>query len=213
MLLIPVLSCLQACAVGIMKVEGPHVPPITNPASIDRDVYFEVCVPPELRNTGWKNEMNRKIEAVLQRDFTTQAHPEAPAIDKPYFHFLFMPETDNLYVASVLISFITFGVIPGYGVDQTKIDIHFSARDVDGEMIQGRYKYEYRERYFLWLPLIFYPDIVVGVNGGYTNKNKENLGLELALNRFIFDASERMRQQPKDAKTADFLQVLKCPAQ
>jgi hypothetical protein len=213
MLLMLVLSCLQACGVGIMKVEGPQLPLIKNPFPIDRDVYFEVCVPPKLRNTGWNNVMNKKIAAVLQRDFTIQPHPEVPAIDKPYFHFLFISETDNLYIASMLISFITFGVIPGYGVDQTEIDIQFATRDADGEMIQGRYKYEYRDRYFLWLPLIFYPDIVMGINGGYTNKNKENLGLELVLNRFILDASERMRQQPKDDKTVDAFQVLKCPAQ
>jgi hypothetical protein len=46
--------------------------------------------------------MNKIIASVLQRDFTIQARPEAPAIDKPYFHFLFIPKTDNLYLASVL---------------------------------------------------------------------------------------------------------------
>lgn len=123
------------------------------------------------------------------------------------------PETDNLYAASMAISFFTFGAIPGYAVDQTKVDIQFVAKDENGETIQDRYNYEYRERYFLWLPLIFYPDIVMGINGGYIKKSKEDLGLDLVLRRFILDSSERMRQQPKDAKMVDAFPVIKCPDQ
>ncbi len=205
-----VLSCLQACAVGVMKVEGPQL--LTDKlVSMNREVYFEVCAPPEFKNSAWSKVMGEKIKSILQRDFAVDAHNGVPSVNRPFFHFLFIPKQDYLYMPFMAISVATFGILPGYGVGRTIIDMPFTAKDANGEIIQERYKYEQRNRYFLWLPLIFYPDIVATLNGAYVNKDKEDLGLELVLNRFIHDASERMNQPSNDPMIMDMPLVSKCP--
>jgi hypothetical protein len=220
MLMMLVLSGLQACMVGIIKVEAPQVPLTKNPVDIGRDVSFEVCVPPEVKKLGkaseafFQKEKSKKIEALFQEEFGIYAHPEAPATDKPYFHFLIFPQIhDYHYIFSGVISVLTLGVIPGYLVEQAKIDIQSAAKDANGRIIKENYAYEYRVRYFLWLPLIFYPDFVLSINGGYVNKDKDDLGLKLVLKSFIVDATEKLNQQSIDEKPVDSSPILKCPDQ
>jgi len=203
---------LQACAAGLAKIEGPDLPLEKNTVSLDRDVYFQVCVPPKSR--GVQPKLVSKMKSVLERDFSIVAHTQAPIGDKPYLHFLIIPqETENLYVPFVFPAMFSFSVIPGYTVDRTKINIQFSARDASGEIIQGSYAYEYRIRWFVWLPFIVYPDIfMVFGSGGYRDEDKILYrGPELVLNRFILDVSERLRQRTNDARPSVSLKELRCP--
>jgi hypothetical protein len=220
--LILLTNGLTGCAVGIITVNAPETSVQQNPIFIDRDVYFDVCVPSDqdtaLERAHTKWIWTSTIKEVLQRDFGVRAHEEAPATDKPYFHFLVTPIKDKhktgLNNLSFTISLLSFSVIPGYAVDQRKIDIQFATMDWDGAIIQDNYTYEYQIRYFLWLPLIFYPDILMGINGGYENTNKKNyLGLVRVIDRFILDATDKLHRQSKDANIVGTSRILKCPAQ
>lgn len=207
------LCCLNGCAVGVFTVEGPQLPQSKNPFHAVTEVYFEVCEPPELRRTGFKKHLSEKIASVLRKDPAIRAHQERPAIDKPYLHFLIASKTDTLYTVSGFLSFLSLSAIPGYIVDRTRVDMPFALMDANGAIIRDSYRYEYRDRYFLWLPLVFNPDVIMGVNGGYINESKENKGLELVLTRFLYDVSERVRQKPAVGENIAGLPALQCPEQ
>ena len=56
-----------------------------------------------------------------------------------------------------------------------------------------------------------YPDVVVGINGGYENPDRDNRAKELLFRKFVMDAAERLHKAPVQENLGLPLPFLDCP--
>jgi len=215
LLLVLIVLCLQGCVTGVISVYVPEaVSP--HPVSLVGDVFFDICsegYDGTISRDGGK-EWTQMIESVLLRDFGIQVKRGDPLQSKPFSHFLvtWKKEMDWKGVLSVWISMLTFSTIPGYAVEDTKVDIQLVAMDANGMTAIAGFPYVYRQRMFVWIPLMFYPDFLFGINGGYINEAKESYARELVMRKFVLDADEWLRRPSIVGKKGGPLLTLGCPA-
>ena len=199
---------LQGCIIGITSVDTPEVPS-PRPLSLG-DVTFDICDPSSDVRKGW----TQRVEPVLLRDFGIQARSGKPLGNKPFFHFLVSPlhfSGSSLGYVSILISVLTFSAIPGYYAPDAHFSFKFSAMDANGVTTTGDFSYQFRQWTFLWAPLIVYPDVVGGINGGYENTDKINRAIELIVRKFVLDAAEQLHKASAQESIGFLLPPLDCP--
>ncbi len=199
---------LQGCMIGITSVDTPEVPS-PRPLSLG-DVTFDICDP----NSAVRKDWTQRIERVLLRDFGIQTRSGTPLGNKPFFHFLVTPEQYSespLEELSLSLSLFTFSAIPGYYVHDTHLHFQVSAMDAKGRSTIGGIAYQYRVRAFLWAPLIVYPDVVVGIIGGYENQDKYDRPKELLLRKFVMDVAAQLDKVSAQENIRFPLPIRGCP--
>lgn len=199
---------LQGCMIGITSVDIPEVAS-PRPLSLG-DVTFDICDP----NSTFRKDWTQRIERVLLRDFGIQTRSGKPLGNKPFFHFLVTREQYSeslLEDLSLRLSLFTFSVIPGYYAPDTHLSFQVSATDAKGRTTIGDFAYQYRVRSFLWAPLIVYPDVVVGIIGGYENWDKYDRPQELLLRKFVMDVAAQLDKASAQENIRIPLPIRGCP--
>ncbi len=118
---------------------------------------------------------------------------------------------DFLGIYSWLLSFVTLSAIPGYFAYDSHFNIQLSAMDANGVTTTGDYFYQYRQRVFLWAPLILYPDFIGTINGGYENPDKNNHAKEQIIRKFVLDAAEQLHKASEQEGIGRPLPPQDCP--
>ena len=118
-----------------------------------------------------------------------------------------------MHVASLIIAGLSLSVIPGYVSEESIIDIQFASRTHDGAMVEDQYRYTYGTSSYIWLPFVVYPDFFVGINGGYVAPGKKVPVdvTHLVIQRFMLDATEKIKKHTGGAKMIWPQRLIKCP--
>lgn len=213
-LLLPMLA-LGGCAVGFVRVSTPkRLPPHAAPPLEER-IVFDVCVPassppltpPQIERK--RKALGDRVGKALAAAGVSAALTADPGTAARFTVTERAIEYDHVW--SALLSFFTLSVIPGYEVERRTLDVNLAWRDpVQGDR-RDHLKYEARVRYFVWVPLLAYPDFVVGPNGGWESSKVKDAGFEGTIARLADDLRDRLGRGGVETPPSDVAGVV-CPS-
>jgi hypothetical protein len=168
---------LNGCAVGVTRVSVPPRLPPEGMRSVTRPITFDVCIPPNIQPRGAfereRREQGEKIRSALSR---VGVSAELKSTAESPVDFTITRHAKDQGVWSVFLSFATLSVLPGYMVSRGIVDVDLAWIDAARVRKDEHLQYESRATTFVWLPLIFYPDFFVGLNGGWESSNVKKRG-------------------------------------
>jgi hypothetical protein len=188
---------LGGCLIGVNTLQAPQ-PPELRPYAAWRGarVVFDVCPSPELApraaravRTPWQDE----LPTVLRRDFGMAAQAGWPPDDAAALYVRVrlarLDTPRGLGLVSGVLSALTFSIIPGAYQEVHPVAFELYAGGPGETLQRVTLHYEYRLNYWIWLPLIVYPDFLIPV---HTDADWERRQLDPVIQRFVADADARL---------------------
>lgn len=177
---------LSGCAVGTVYVSAPHrlpsktLPPLTHP------IRFDVCVSPQ--HGPAKEELGNRIREALSRAGVTAEHSAGGSpVD-----FTATVRDDSGPMWSMVVSLLTFSVVPGYYVQRKTLDVDLAWRDAAQAGKTERLHYQSSAHAFSWLPLIVAMDFIWAVADGWVSPRVEDAGFKQMVERLGDDIRARL---------------------
>lgn len=212
-MLAPVIL-LSGCAVGIVSVRTPERLPAESLPPLTRRVSFDVCIPPGRGPlTPAQIEHERKTQGDRIHAALSRAGVEAELTSSPGSpaRFTVTERVQHEHVWSGLLSFFTLSVIPGYVVDRRTLDVDLALGNPAQAGTREHLEYETRASTFIWVPLIVYPDVFVGINGGWVSAKGKDAGFEGTVQRLADDLRHRLGRGEPDSPWSEVDGVV-CPS-
>lgn len=191
------------CAVGMAHVSAPPRLPAKALPPLYRTISFDVCpAPGELRARPQTVEAHRAALGDTVRRSLSRAGVAAKLAASPGLPVdltITLRET-SAPMWSVVLSMLTYSVVPGYGVERKTLDVDLAwdhgARTEKIEHLQ----YQARTNLFIWLPLIVAPDVIFAVTDGRVAPKVDDGGLTPMIERLGDDIRVRVGNEVADVE-------------
>ena len=93
---------------------------------------------------------------------------------------------------SLALSAMSFSVIPGYRVTTSTLTANLAWAGESGARRTDHLRYQSSEHFFVWLPLIIYPDVVATPGGVWTRAEKSDADIRRMVWRLADDIRLRI---------------------
>src|SRR5262249_52518524 len=134
-LLLATSAAQQGCIVAVNSVVAPETPSSASPPVFATPVYFTICPPhadpcPARRfDTEWRDAIWKAIVS----DGHTHAIEGKPPREEPYVYMQVQvqphPTPPVLEVASMVLSYLTLSLVPGYGTERFPVEVTVQISD------------------------------------------------------------------------------------
>jgi hypothetical protein len=194
------MLAMNGCAVGMAHVTAPErlppkdLPPLTHP--VDFDVCISRDISPPSAFESQRAAHGEEIRKVLAR---AGVPAELTPVAGSSVSFTLKSGTTYEWEWSLFLSFLTFSLVPGYGVQLTTVDVNLSWLAADQVEKIEHLQYRSRMHVFWWLPLVVYPDFFFGISGGWESSKVTNAGYEQILERLGDDMRTRLGRESAGA--------------
>ena len=196
LLVLAAILWLKGCVVGVIGTSTPTAPNSAAQGFFQgQDAYLEVCRRPgPATRAGDKNldTLREVIWMTLVRDYGLRVHRGPPPAVGPYLFIRVIPDqsaTPGWQQASMLVSVLTFAIVPGYVSVSYTLEFHFEAKNASRAIPPKTSTYQYRLDFYNWLPFIVYPDYFYGVVNAEEGRRHAQ---ERVIKRFMYDAYQQM---------------------
>lgn len=213
-LLLPMLAsgCL---VIGVAQVKAPERLPQEGLPPLSQPVSFDVCIPARswpTQDTPAQRESSRRrlgdrIAGALARASVVAELTSTPG--RPVrFTVTEREETDHEW--SMVLSGVTFSLLPGYMVERRTLDVELSRLDSSQPGKTGmteHLRYGSATRAYFWAPLIVYPDFIWSPVAGWSSSRYEDGGFERTIARLADDLRDRLGRGGPEASPSELVGV------
>jgi hypothetical protein len=193
--LIGLTMALGGCVVGTGYLTVPdRLPPKALPP-MTRPLRFDVCRSPDqppLRPEV--EETRRKVSGDTYRGELAKAgvagELTSVAGSPVDFTVTYSEELGNM--GSLVISLVTFSIVPGYAAERRTLEVDLAWRDAAQVEKTELLRYQARTNLLIWLPLIVVPDFWMSLGDGWQSRKLEDGGFKQLVGRLGDDLRMRL---------------------
>ena len=190
-LLLPLLAsgCLS---IGIASVTKPERLPQEGLPALDQRILFDVCVLPDTwayrarpaQREDWRAGVGSRITESLARA-GVKVQLVSPAGAPVHFTFTDTELID--YEWSMVLSAITFSIIPGYIAERHVMDVSLARTDPAQPGRPEPLQYLSKKAGYIWAPFLVYPDFIESPVAAWGSEKYRDGGFEGTMARLADD--------------------------
>ena len=194
-LLLPLLA-LGCLSIGIASVTKPERLPQEGLPALDQRLLFDVCVLPDTaayqarpaqRDYLRTSVANRITKALARAGVRVQLVSPAGAP----VHFTFSDTEVDDYEWSMVLSAVTFSIIPGYFAERHVMDVSLARADPARLGRPERLQYRSKKAGYIWAPFLVYPDFIESPVAAWGSEKYTDGGFEGTMARLADDLRDR----------------------
>ena len=181
----------NACVVARVYVVAPARLPPKTLGTLSRPITFDVCLPevrPPIVDVGRRATANLVQRAFAEAGVTAEFSLSGSAPVDVTITLLSQFHGDT----STALSGMSFSIIPGYGGNESTLEVDLAWAGDSQVRRTDHLRYQSREHYFIWLPLIVYPDLIATAGGVWERSEKQEAGLRRMVWRLADDIRLRV---------------------
>jgi hypothetical protein len=203
---------LTGCVVGAARVDTPARLPSKTLPPLTRPISFDVCVSHNIEPpSGFEEE--RLADGDTVRNALSRAGVRAQLTStagSPVDFTLTRRGIEYDGIWSLVVSGLTLSLVPGYYVEWRTVDVNLAWPDAARVRKNEHLQYRSRMTVFVWLPLVVYPDIFAGINGGWVSSKEKDAGFERMVERLGDDIRTRLGRDRETTPPSEGVGVV-CP--
>ena len=193
----------NGCMVGSAIVEAPPRSPAALPR-LTRPISFDVCVS---RDATPFSRLETKRERLGEQVRSALARAGVPAqfrssAEQPVDLTLNVDQSWNGSTWALVLSALTWSIIPGYIVERTTLDVDLALADAADGRTTEHLQYRSRKTLLIWLPLIVHLDFMMSSGGGWESERSKDAGFDQMVERLGDDLGARLGRDGETPPTS-----------